>query len=172
MESAKAAFTELGPDVALDEVARRAGVGIGTLYRHFPTRDLLLTEVYRHGVEQLAETAVRLSRTRAPVDALREWLRLFVDYIATKQVLAPALSSMPGGTSDLYASTGAAIRSAISLLIDRAVANGDIQLDLDPLDFLRALVGVANVDNGLDRQTRARTLIDILIEGVRVRELR
>jgi AcrR family transcriptional regulator len=169
MEAAKAAFTELGPDVALDEVARRAGVGIGTLYRHFPTRDLLLTEVYRHGVEQLAEAAVRLSRTRAPVDALRDWLRLFVDYIATKQVLAPALNSMAGGTSDLYASTRAAIRSAISLLIDRAVANGDIQLDLDPLDFLRALVGVANVDNGLDRQTRAHTLIDILIEGVRVR---
>src|SRR5271156_5096064 len=88
---AKDAFAELGPDVALEEIARRAGVGIGTLYRHFPTRDALLSEVYRHAVEQLAETAARLSETRAPVDALRDWMRLFVDYIATKQVIAPAL---------------------------------------------------------------------------------
>jgi AcrR family transcriptional regulator len=171
MEAAKTAFTELGPDVALEEIARRAGVGIGTLYRHFPTRYVLLAEVYRHAVEQLAETAARLSKTRTPIDALRDWLRLFVDYIATKQVIAPALSSMVGGTSTLYASSGATIKSAISLLIDRAVANGDIRLDLDPLDLLRALVGVANVNNGPGWQTSAHALIDILIEGVRVRPL-
>ncbi|MEJ1977147.1 MAG: helix-turn-helix domain-containing protein [Acetobacteraceae bacterium] len=64
MEAARAAFTESGPDVALEEIARRAGVGIGTLYRHFPTRDVLLAEVYRHGVEQLAETATRCRRRR------------------------------------------------------------------------------------------------------------
>ncbi len=165
----KAAFTERGPDVALEEIARRAGVGIGTLYRHFPTRYELLAEVYRHAVEQLADTATRLSQTRAPIDALRDWMRLFVDYIATKQVIAPALSSMVGGTSDLYASSGATIKSAMSLLVDRAVANGDIRLDLDPLDLLRALVGVANVNNGPGWQTSAHALIDILIEGVRVR---
>jgi AcrR family transcriptional regulator len=168
MGAAKDAFTELGPDVALDEIARRAGVGIGTLYRHFPTRDVLLAEVYRHAVEQLAEAAAHLSKTRKPVDALREWMRLFVDYIAAKQVIAPALRSMAGGTDNLYASSGATIKSAISLVIDQAVANGDIRLDLDPLDLLRALVGVANVNNGPDWQTRAHTLIDILIEGIRV----
>ena len=79
MEVAKATFTELGAEVALEEIARRAGVGIGTLYRHFPTRDALLSEVYRHAVEQLAGAAARLSGTLAPVDALREWLRLFID---------------------------------------------------------------------------------------------
>jgi AcrR family transcriptional regulator len=168
MEAAKAAFTELGADVPLEEITRRAGVGIGTLYRHFPTRDTLLTEVYRHAVEQLAETATRLSKTLPPVDALRDWMRLFVDYIATKQVMAPALNAMSGGTAGLYASSGPTIKTAISLLIDRAVANGDIRLDLEPFDLLRALMGVANVNNGLGWQARAHMLIDILIEGLRV----
>jgi hypothetical protein len=93
-------------------------------------------------------------------------MRLFVDYIATKQVIAPALKSMVGGTSDLYASSATAIKSALTLLIDRAVENGDIQLDLEPLDFLRALVGVANINNGPGWQASAHALIEILIKGV------
>jgi AcrR family transcriptional regulator len=168
MHAAKAAFTELGTDVALEEIARRAGVGIGTLYRHFPTRDVLLSEVYRHAVEQLVEAAARLSKTLPPVDALRDWMRLFVDYISTKQVVAPALRARVGGTTDLYNSSGPTIRQAISLLIDRAVANGDIRLNLEPLDLLRALMGVANANNGPGWQTSAHILIDILINGVRV----
>jgi AcrR family transcriptional regulator len=168
MEVAKATFTELGADVALEEIARRAGVGIGTLYRHFPTRDVLLTEVYRHAVEQLAEAAARLSKTLTPVEALRDWMRLFVDYIATKQVMAPALGAMVGGTADLYASSGPTIKTAISKLIDRAVANDDIRLDLEPLDLLRALMGVANVNNGPGWQASAYRLIDILINGLRL----
>jgi AcrR family transcriptional regulator len=167
LEVAKAAFTELGADVALEEIARRAGVGIGTLYRHFPTRDALLTEVYRHAVEQLAEAAARLSKTLAPVDALRAWMRLFVDYIATKQVMAPALGAMAGGTPSLYASSGPTIKTAISLLIDRAIANGDIGAGLEPLHLLRALMGVANVNNGPGWQASAHRLIDILIDGLR-----
>src|ERR1700722_1153651 len=167
MEVAKATFTELGAEVALEEIARRAGVGIGTLYRHFPTRDALLTDVYGHAVEQLAEAAARLSKTLAPVDALREWMRLFVDYIATKQVMAPALGAMVGGTASLYASSGPTIRTAISQLIDRAVAHGDIGRDIEPLDLLRAIMGVANVNNGPGWQDSAHRLIDILIDGLR-----
>ena len=169
MEVAKAAFTELGPDAALEEIARRADVGIGTLYRHFPTRDALLAEVYRHAVEQLAEAAEELSETHAPVDALRDWMRLFVDYVATKQVIAPALNAMVGGTSALYATSGPTIKSAITRLIDRAVAGGEIRGLLEPFDLLRALVGVANVNNGPGWQASAQTLIDVLIEGLRVR---
>lgn len=168
MQAAKAAFTELGADVALEEIARRAGVGIGTLYRHFPTRDVLLTEVYRHAVEQLAEAAARLSKTLAPVDALRSWMRLFVDYVATKQVVAPALNAMSGGAAGLYASSGPTIKTAISQLIDRAVTNGNIRLDLEPFDLLRALMGVANINNGPGWQARAHILIDILISGLRI----
>jgi AcrR family transcriptional regulator len=167
IEVARATFTELGAEVALEEIARRAGVGIGTLYRHFPTRDALLSEVYRHAVEQLAEAAGRLSQTLAPVEALREWLRLFVDYIATKQVMAPALGAMPGGTASLYASSGPTIKTAIAQLIDRAVAHGDIGGDIEPLDLLKALMGVANVKNGPGWQASAHRLIDILIDGLR-----
>jgi AcrR family transcriptional regulator len=167
IEVARAAFTELGAEVALEEIARRAGVGIGTLYRHFPTRDALLTEVYRHAVGQLAEAAGRLAGALAPLDALREWMRLFVDYIATKQVMAPALGAMAGGTASLYASSGPTIRTAIAQLIDRAVAHGDISRDFEPLDLLRALMGVANVNNGPGWQASAHRLIDILIDGLR-----
>ncbi len=169
IEVARTAFTELGAEVALEEIARRADVGIGTLYRHFPTRDALLTEVYRHAVEQLAEAAAHLTETLAPVDALREWMRLFVDYIATKQVMAPALGAMVGSTANLYASSGPTIRTAISQLVDRALADGDIGGDIEPLDLLRALMGVANVKNGPGWQVSAHRLIDILIDGLRAR---
>src|ERR1700760_3897748 len=127
MEVAKEAFTQLGPNVALEEIARRSGVGIGTLYRHFPTRDALLTEVYRHAVEQLAANAENLSVTLPPIDALRQWMRQFVNYIATKHVMAPALQAMVGGTSHLYASSGTMIIAAVSLLLERAVASGEIK---------------------------------------------
>jgi AcrR family transcriptional regulator len=169
IEAAKAAFARHGAAASLDEIARSAAVGIGTLYRHFPTRDALLAEVYRHAVEQLAEAAEELSETHAPVDALRDWMRLFVDYIATKQVIAPALNAMVGGTSALYASSGPTIKTAVSGLIDRAVASGEIRGVLEPFDLLRALVGVANVNNGPGWQASAHTLIDVLIEGLRVR---
>ena len=168
LETAKAVFADKGPDVSLDEIARAAKVGIGTLYRHFPTRDALVVEVYRNETRQLAEAATELAETRAPVEALREWLRLFVDHLATKRVMAEALDSMVGSTSDLYAASGAQVTTAISMLVDRAVANGDIRLLIEPLDLLRALFGVANVAAGAHPEESAKRLVDILIAGVRV----
>lgn len=167
IETAKDAFTEAGPNVSLEEIARRAGVGIGTLYRHFPTRDALLAEVYRHALRQLADAAPRLLAGHPPIEALRNWMRLFVDYLATKKVMAPALNAMVGGTSELYAETLAEIKAAMSLLVDRAVANGDIRLDIDPLDLLRAVTGVATADATPRWQETARQLIDIILEGVK-----
>ena len=97
LKTAKAAFAEKGAGASLDEIARTAGVGAGTLYRHFPTRDALIEAVYRAEVEALATAATRLLQERPPLDALREWMRLFVDYIATKNLIVPALNSMVGG---------------------------------------------------------------------------
>jgi AcrR family transcriptional regulator len=168
IEVARAAFTELGPDVPLDEIAKRAGVGIGTLYRHFPIRDALLVEVYRHALSQMTQAAAQLSEVHPPVAALRAWLRLFVDYIATKQIMAPALNAMVGGTAALYASSGPTISSTIATLVDRAIAGGDLRGGLDPVDLLRALMGVANVNNGPGWQHRAHGLIEVLIDGLRV----
>ena len=167
LEVAKAAFTHGGTDINLDELAKEAGVGVGTLYRHFPTRDALIEAVYRNEVQTLAEAATVLAATHAPLDALRSWMRLFVDYIATKHLIAPALNSIVGGPSQLFAATGDQMKVAIQGLVSRAVASGDIRSDLDPFDLLRALVGVANVAASPDWEASAKRLVDILIAGSR-----
>jgi AcrR family transcriptional regulator len=168
IEVAKAMFREGGVDTGLESIAKAAGVGIGTLYRHFPTRDTLIEAVYRTETQNLAQAAPRLVETFPPVEALRAWLRLFVDYIATKQVMSPALASMVGGTSELYCESGAQIKAAIGLLVDRAVASGAIRLDIEPLDLLRALAGVAGISSVPGWEVSAKRLVDILIAGVRV----
>lgn len=167
LEAAKAAFADAGPDVSLDEIARRAGVGIGTLYRHFPTRGAIVEAVYRREVQQLADSATRLIGSLPPGAALHEWMRLFVDYVAAKKVIASALGSISGGVSELYASSGARITGAISLLVERARASGDIRRDVDPADLLRALVGFAYGNAGPGWEASARRLIDILMDGLR-----
>ena len=91
LEAAKAAFGELGPEASLDEIARRAGVGIGTLYRHFPTREAIVEAVYRREVQQLADAAPRLAESLPPAEALRAWLGVFIAYIGAQKVIAPAL---------------------------------------------------------------------------------
>jgi len=167
LEEAKTAFTHAGSDVSLDDVARQAGVGIGTVYRHFPTRDALLESVYRAEVGKLAEEARKLTDSLPPLDALRAWMMLFVDYIATKKIIAPALNSMVGGPTKLFESSGTQIKDAIHALVTRAVDSGDIRADLVPLDLLRALVGVSNVASAPDWQQSAKRLVDILLLGSR-----
>ncbi|WP_372784371.1 TetR/AcrR family transcriptional regulator [Phenylobacterium sp.] len=166
IDAAKAAFADKGPDVSLEEIARRAGVGIGTLYRHFPTRDAIVEAVYRREVRQLAEAATRLLETRPPGEALHEWMRLFVDYIATKKVIASALGAIVGG-AELYAASGAQIIGAMSLLVRRAADSGDIRADADPEDLLRALVGFTYGNASPGWQPSALRLIDILMDGLR-----
>ena len=167
LETAKAAFAEKGSGASLDEIARTAGVGAGTLYRHFPTRDALVAAVYRNETEQLVAAADRLAKTHPPVTALREWLLLFVDYIATKHGMYEVLNSVVGGASDLYSASTAQVKRAIAQLVEHAIASGDIRLDLDPLDLLRALAGVASIGSGPDGEQAAKRLVDILIAGIR-----
>jgi AcrR family transcriptional regulator len=167
MEAAKVAFGDVGADVSLEEIARRAGVGIGTLYRHFPTRDAIVEAVYRREVQQLAGAAERLLASMAPGEALHQWMRLFVDYVATKKVIATALGSIVGGTTDLYASSGAQIANAIALLVQRAASAGDIRDDADPNDLLRALIGFTYGNASPGWQASALRLIDILTDGLR-----
>ena len=145
LETAKATFAEKGSSTSSEEIARAAEVGIGTLYRHFPTRDALIEAVYRNEFEQLIAAATRLAGKHPPLKALREWLLLFVDYMETKHGMSEALNSLVGGTSDLYAASGAQVKKAIAMLVDNAAASGDIRLPIDPLDLLRALAGVATI---------------------------
>ena len=167
LEVAKDAFARSGAGASLDDIAKQAGVGAGTLYRHFPTRDALLEAVYRTEVEKLAAAERKLAQDLSPIEALRAWMLLFVDYIATKQIIAPALNTLVGGPSKVYEASGAQITGAIRALVEPAIESGDIRRDLDPLDLLRALIGVSNVACGPDWQQSARRLVDILITGSR-----
>jgi len=165
LEVAKAAFTRSGSDASLDDIAKQAGVGPGTLYRHFPTRDALIEAVYHTEVEKLGAAQRELSANLPPIEALRAWMMLFVDYIATKQIIASALNSVVGGPSRLYDSSRAQVTGAINALVKTAMKSGDIRKDLEPFDLLRALIGVSNVATGPDWQDSARRLVDILIKG-------
>jgi AcrR family transcriptional regulator len=167
LETAKEAFTRLGADASLDDIARQAGVGAGTLYRHFPTRDALIEAVYRSEVEKLAAAERRFAAAMPPIEALRAWMLLFVDHIAAKQIIAPALNSVVGGPSKLYEGSRGLIQGAIDALVKRAIKSGDIRRDLDPFDLLRALIGVSHVASGPGWQQSARRLVEILITGSR-----
>ncbi len=167
LEVAKEAFTRFGAEASLDDIAKQAAVGPGTLYRHFPTRDALIEAVFRGEVEKLAAAGRRFAETMAPVEALRAWMLLFVDYIAGKEIIAPALNSVVGGAEKLYATSRGPIQGAIDALVKRAIENGDIRGDLDPFDLLRALIGVSYVASGKGWQQSARRLVDILITGSR-----
>jgi AcrR family transcriptional regulator len=167
LEVAKQAFARSGANTSLDDIAKQAGVGAGTLYRHFPTRDVLLEAVYHTEVEKLAAAQHQLSAKLSPVEALRAWMLLFVDYIATKQIIAPALNTLVGGPSKLYEASRGQVQCAIDALVQRAIRSGDIRSDLEPFDLLRALIGVFNVATSPDWQQSARRLVDILIAGSR-----
>ena len=167
LEIAKEAFTRLGANISLDDVAKQARIGPGTLYRHFPTRDALLEAVYRTEVEKLAAAEQKFAGTMPPMEALRAWMLLFVDYIATKKIIAPALNTMVGGPSKIFESSHDQIWGAIRALVKRAIKSGDIRKDLDAIDLLRALIGVANIASGPEWQQSARRLVDILITGSR-----
>src|SRR5258706_8998514 len=167
LEVAKVAFARSGANTSLDDIAKQANVGPGTLYRHFPTRDALIEAVYHTEVEKLAAAQRELSAKLPPIEALRAWMMLFVDYIATKQIIASALNSVVGGPSRLYDSSRAQVAGAIDVLVKTAIKSGDICKDLEPFDLLRALIGVSNVATGPDWQQSARRLVDILITGSR-----
>ena len=167
LDVAKEAFTRSGANTSLDDIAKQAGVGPGTLYRHFPTRGELLKAVYRAELEKLAAAAHNFAASMPPVEALRAWLLLFVDAIAAKELIAPALNALVGDPKKVFEASYAQIHEAIDALVQRAIKSGDIRKDLDPSDLLRALIGVSNVSSSPDWQQSAKRLVDILITGSR-----
>ncbi len=166
LAAAKAVFSAGGPDASLEAVARRAGVGIGTLYRHFPTREALFEAVYRREVEQLVELAEELKSAAAPVDALRRWLRSNVEFVATKKGMLAALALAVHGLSELYAYTFDRLTKAVGALLDRAVASGEIRADIGPEDLLRALVGMCYMHDQPGWQATVLRLLDVFVDGL------
>jgi AcrR family transcriptional regulator len=167
LEVAKQVFTRRGAEASMDEIAKRAKIGPGTLYRHFPTRDDLLATVYLTEVEKLAAAQKKLSSERPPIEALRAWLLVFIDYIAAKKIIAPALNAMAGGASRVFEKSTQVMEEAANTLASRAVASGDLRPDVDPMDLLRAIYGISAAGSADDWPTRARTFVDILLQGSR-----
>lgn len=167
LEAAKAVFSAGGPDASLEAVARRAGVGIGTLYRHFPRREDLYEAVYRREVQQLVDLAEGFKDADvAPVEALRRWLRSNVEFVATKKGMAAALALAAYGSSDLAAFTFERLTGAVGALLDRAAAAGDIRGDISPEDILRALIGMCYMHDRPDWQASVLRLLDVFVDGL------
>jgi AcrR family transcriptional regulator len=167
LEAAKAVFSAGGSEASLEAVAREAGVGIGTLYRHFPTREALFEAVYRREVEQLAELAEQLKAEAAPVDALRRWMHANVEFVATKKGMSAALAVATHASSDLTVYSLQRLTRAVGDLMQRAVAAGEIRADISAEDVLRTLVGLCYTHDKPGWQTNVVRLVDVFIDGLR-----
>ncbi len=169
LEAAKAVFSAGGAEASLEAVAKRAGVGIGTLYRHFPTREALYEAVYRREVEQLGELADTLKSQAKPVDALRHWLRSNIEFVATKKGMAAALALAAHGSPELHSYSFERLTRAVGALLDRAVTAGEIRSDVSPEDLLRALVGMCYLHDQPGWQSTVLRLMDVFVDGLRLR---
>jgi AcrR family transcriptional regulator len=164
LAAAHAAFTEADTQTSLEDIARRAGVGIGTLYRHFPTRRELIEAVYVQEVGAMARSARDVAELE-PWDALVTWLRRFVDYVATKQALANELFAEDGGGSDVFAPCRNALYEAGAPLVARAQAAGIVRPDVDVADVLHLVSGIAKLTT-LERADVDR-ILDVALDGLR-----
>ena len=167
LEIAREVFTREGATASLDDIARRSGIGNATLYRHFPTRDDLIEAVYRSEVEKLAAAEQRFAATMSPLEALRAWMLLFIDHIAEKRLIIPAMETVAGGSTRLMEASRSLIHTAFVASVKRAIGSGDLRSDTDPNDFVRALVGVFHTSALPGWEPSARRLVDILIAGSR-----
>jgi AcrR family transcriptional regulator len=158
-------FAEAGTDVSREAVANRAGVGIGTVYRHFPTHDALVEAVYRNEVAQLCEAAEELLREHPPDVALERWMDRFVDYLAAKRGMADALQSALGSGSEVFADTRRQIVGALAAMLEAGVEAGTIRDDVDAVDVLGAMGGIWKIEE----PDRARRALMLVMDGLRSR---
>jgi len=164
--AAKRACAEKGAAVSLEHIAREADVSIATLYRHFPTRDELISAVYQQEVDMLIEAADQLMTKREPATALREWLMLFVDFLDAKYGMAEAMDTLIGGPEPLYSRTPHRLDLPIKALVAGGVATGVFRDDIEPHDLLRALAGVAHVRPSEKWKRSAVRMVDLLMKGM------
>ena len=169
LEAAKAVFSAGSAEASLEAVAREAGVGIGTLYRHFPTREALFEAVYRREVQQLADLAEQLKQEAKPIDALRQWMRSIVKFVATKKGMSAALTLAVDKNSKLFSSSADRLARTVGGLLDRAIAAGEIRDDISPEDLLRAVVGMCYMHDQPGWQTSVSRLVDVFVDGLRKR---
>ncbi len=168
LAAATAAFAADGEDVALETVAARARLGIGTLYRHFPNRDTLVVAAYQHEVDALCAAAADLLAAGQPADeALRAWTERYADYVATKRRMGNALRSAVASDSPLFASTRERIMGALRLLLDAGAASGTLRSDVDPKDFMRVINGIWYLPDGPQWREDVGRMLELVIDGLR-----
>jgi AcrR family transcriptional regulator len=167
LSAATAAFAEGGEDVPLESVAARAGVGIGTLYRHFPSREALVAAAYRNEVDALCAAAADLAAAMPADQALRAWAERFADYIAAKRAMGNALRSAAGSDSPLFAETRARIEGALRLLLDAGAASGTLRADVNPTDVMRVMHGIWYLPDGPAWRADVGRMLDLIIDGLR-----
>jgi len=167
LTAAEAALNAHGASASLDDIARAAGVGNATLYRHFPTRGHLVLEVYRQEVQQLVDGADQLLERSEPVDALRQWVDRLAQYAMTKHGLAAALGSATNSETPLYAETYDLIVTALARLLSACEEAGSVRPGLDADDVLLSLAGLWEIDPDSDWRSRARRLFDLVFGGLR-----
>lgn len=167
LEAAKVVFSEGGTGAGLEAVAREAGVGIGTLYRHFPTREALYEAVYRREVEQLAELAGRLAAELPPLQGLHRWMAALVEFIATKKGMATALALAAHKPPELMTYTSGRLQEAIGTLMRPAAEAGEIRGDIGPDALLRAVIGLSYLHDGPGWQAQVMRLLEVFLDGLR-----
>jgi AcrR family transcriptional regulator len=169
LDAALRAFSDSGPDATLEAIARDAGVGIGTLYRHFPTREALIEATYRNELARLCDAAPDLLADLPPDKALRDWMDRFVDYMVTKHGLSDALHAVIASGGNPFAQSRDRMTTAVTTLLDAGAAAGTVRSDVAPSDVLAGISGVLLVAGEPDRRDQAGRLLDLLMDGLRRR---
>jgi AcrR family transcriptional regulator len=170
LEVAVSAFSHDGPDVTLESIANHAGVGIGTLYRHFPTREALIEAAYRSELARVCAGVPELIKTLPADVALRTWMDRFIDYLATKHGMAEALRRVIASGGDPFAETRESLLDAIGSMLKAGAAQGKLRGDVDPADVMFGISGVSLVAGAPEQRDQAGRLLDLLLDGLRYRQ--
>lgn len=162
-------FAAEGLEVHLERIAKEAGVGTGTLYRNFPTRETLVEAVYRNEVAQLCDAAPALLLRHAPDEALRAWMRLFLDYATAKHGMIDALRAIAATGNNPYGHSRELIQAAVASLMSACAADGMIRTDIQPSDIGAALEGIALTSARPELRRQAERLLDLTLDGLMIR---
>ncbi|KOU15960.1 TetR/AcrR family transcriptional regulator [Streptomyces sp. WM6368] len=162
-------FTEQGLEAHFERIAKEAGVGTGTLYRNFPTREALIEAAYRNEVARLCDSVPTLLAAMPPYEALRDWTRRFIDYATAKMGMADAMRAVLAAGTNPYADSRRLIQDALASLMEACTAADAIRSDITSTDMFAALAGIALTSAGPEQRAQAERLLDLTLDGLRAR---
>ena len=167
LAAAVAAFSRSGPEVTLESIAKDASVGIGTLYRHFPSREALIEAAYRSELARLCDSVPGLLDAMPADKALRTWMDLFLEYMTTKRGMSDALRMVIASGGNPFAESRGRLLAAFTALLKAGVADGTLRADVDPADLMASISGVSLAVGEPGQREQASRLLDLLMDGLR-----